>query len=189
MLHFPKKSFLEYSRSKRIAREELRQKVEELRKEKKSIVTINGSFDLLHAGHLHMLYEASLQGDLLLVALNTDNSIKQYKSSKRPIIALEERMQMMTALSFVDYVTSFEETDPCALLSVIQPDVHVNGSEYGLECIEAKTVREGGGRLHIVELIPGLSTSQIVKKIICSFQLNGTHSDQSQLGAIELEGV
>lgn len=141
--------------------------VAKLRQEKKTIATLNGSFDLLHAGHLHMIYEASQQGDVLIVALNSDDSIKKYKSIHRPIIPLEARLQMMAALGFVSYVTWFEETDPRRLLGIIKPDVHVNGAEYGVNCIEAETVIENGGRVHIVKLIPGLSTSEIIKKI-CS---------------------
>jgi bifunctional ADP-heptose synthase (sugar kinase/adenylyltransferase) len=72
---------------------------------------------------------------------------------------------MMAALEFVDYVTWFDETDPRALLSLIKPDVHANGSEYGENCIEAATVKEYGGRIHVVQLVPGLSTTQIIQKI------------------------
>lgn len=129
------------------------------------LVTLNGSFDLLHAGHLQIIFEAKQLGDILIVALNTDHSIKQYKNPKRPIIPLEYRLQMMTALSFVDFVTWFDETDPRQLLSLIKPDIHVNGSEYGLNCIEADTVHSHGGTLHIVPLVPGLSTSALIRKI------------------------
>lgn len=139
--------------------------IEELKQQGKTIVTLNGSFDLMHAGHLQIVYEASLQGDILLVALNTDRSIKQYKSPKRPIIPLEYRLQMMAALQFVNYVTWFDETDPRAMLEKIKPTVHVNGSEYGVDCIEAETVKMHGGRIHIVNLVPSLSTSAIIKKI------------------------
>ena len=144
---------------------DLAAKVEALRKEGKTIATLNGSFDLLHAGHLHMIQQASAQADILIVALNSDASIKKYKSIHRPIIPLLERMKMMAALSFVDFVTSFEETDPRDLLEKIRPDVHVNGAEYGANCIEADVVRSHGGRVHIVDLVPGLSTTQIVTKI------------------------
>lgn len=140
-------------------------KVQALRKQGKSIATLNGSFDLLHAGHLQIIFEASQQGDILIMALNSDASIKKYKSPKRPIIPLEYRLQMMAALEFVDYVTWFEETDPIKLLELIKPDVHVNGAEYGENCIEAETVKSHGGRIHIVKLVPGLSTSTIIKKI------------------------
>ena len=144
---------------------DLEKKVAELRKEGKTIATLNGSFDLIHAGHLHMIFEASKVADCLIVALNSDASIKQYKSPLRPIIPLEYRLEMMSALGFVDFVTWFEETDPRSLLAKIKPDVHVNGAEYGENCIEAPIVRQNGGSLHIVELVPGLSTTQITKKI------------------------
>lgn len=158
--------YRESIQSKKIAPEQLPSKVQEWRKAGKTIATLNGSFDLLHAGHLEMIYQAKQQADLLLVALNTDQSIQTYKSPLRPVIPLEDRLQMMAALAMVDYVTWFHETDPRALLKLIRPDVHVNGAEYGHDCIEAEVVREGGGRLHIVNLIPGLSTSEIIKKII-----------------------
>ena len=141
-------------------------KISLLRAAGKRIATLNGSFDLMHAGHLEIIYQASLQADILIVALNTDRSIQQYKSPLRPIIPLQDRLQMMAALEMVDYVTWFDETDPRALLSRIRPDVHVNGAEYKENCIEAETVTSCGGRLHLVQLIPGLSTSQIIKKIV-----------------------
>jgi rfaE bifunctional protein nucleotidyltransferase chain/domain len=144
---------------------QLAQKISEIRSEGKSIATLNGSFDLLHAGHLHIIYEASKAADILIVALNTDKSIQAYKSPDRPIISLEDRIKMMTALGFVDYVTWFEATDPREILKIIKPNVHVNGAEYGENCIEAETVKSHGGKLHIVQLVPGLSTSQVIKKI------------------------
>ena len=148
-----------------IAPSRLTHHVQALRAQHKKIVTLNGSFDLLHAGHLQIIFEASQLGDILLVALNSDHSIQKYKSPKRPIIPLEYRLQMMAALEFVDYVTWFEETDPRHLLTLIKPDVHVNGAEYGEDCIEAETVRAHGGKMHIVRLVPGLSTSAIIRKI------------------------
>jgi len=153
------------SRKKWIEPLTIEQHAAELRQAGKSIATLNGSFDLLHAGHLEMIYQASLQADVLIMALNTDASIQKYKSPLRPIIPLKYRLQMLSALEMVDYVTWFDETDPRLLLSKIRPDVHVNGTEYGENCIEADTVKAGGGRLHIVSLIPGLSTSNVVQKI------------------------
>jgi rfaE bifunctional protein nucleotidyltransferase chain/domain len=145
---------------------EIEQKIGELRALGKTIATLNGSFDLMHAGHLEMIYQASAQADVLILALNTDRSIKEYKSPLRPIIPLEYRIRMMAALAIVDYVTWFDETDPCQILSRIKPDVHVNGAEYGENCIEAETVRANGGKIHIVSLVPGFSTSAILKKIV-----------------------
>jgi rfaE bifunctional protein nucleotidyltransferase chain/domain len=159
------KTFAEAIQQKYIRREDLSAKVAQLRSEGKSIGTLNGSFDLMHAGHLEMIYQASLQADILIVALNTDASIKKYKSPLRPIIPLEYRMQMMAALEMVDFVTWFDETDPRSLLDLIRPDVHSNGAEYGKNCIEAEVVKKHGGRIHIVSLVPGLSTSNIIKKI------------------------
>lgn len=160
-----KRALIKALEKKYIRPEKLAKKVASLRKSGKTIVTLNGSFDLMHAGHLEILFEASRQGDKLIVALNSDSSIKQYKSVHRPFIGLEERKQMMAAIRFVDYVTWFDETDPRALLSIIKPDVHVNGAEYGQNCIEAETVKQNGGKIHIVQLVPGLSTSNIVAKI------------------------
>lgn len=113
-----------------------------------------------------MIEEAKAQGDLLLVALNTDKSIREYKSPDRPIIPLQGRLAMMSALEAVDFVTSFGELNPLKMLEKVRPDVHVNGSEYGEECIEAEIVKKHGGRIHIVELVPGLSTTQIIEKIV-----------------------
>ncbi len=143
----------------------IQEKVASLKSQNKSIATLNGSFDLMHAGHLYIIYEAKKQADILIVALNSDSSIQRYKSPDRPIISLQYRLELMSALEFVDYVTWFDETDPCALLTKICPDVHVNGIEYGENCIEASTVKQCGGKIHLVDRIPGLATSDILKKI------------------------
>ena len=161
---FPK-SFEEYFEVKWIEPTELVLKVEKLKIQGKKITTLNGSFDLLHAGHLHIIYEASLQGDVLIVVLNTDSSIQKYKNPKRPIVSLPYRARMMAALGFVDFVTCFDETDPRVILGKIRPHVHVNGAEYGENCIEAEVVRANGGRIHIVSKIPGLSTTNILSAL------------------------
>lgn len=148
-----------------LAPEKIEETIKDLRLHKKTIATLNGSFDLLHAGHLEIIFQASLQADILMVALNTDKSIQQYKDIKRPIIPLEQRTLLIAALEMVDYVTYFDDVNPRGLLMKIQPDVHVNGSEYGENCVEADVVRMQGGRVHIVEKIPGLSTSHIINKI------------------------
>jgi rfaE bifunctional protein nucleotidyltransferase chain/domain len=152
-------------KNKRLEPHEVEIKAAQLKKEGYTLATLNGSFDLLHAGHLKILQEAAAQAALLIVALNSDASIRAYKSPLRPIIPLEYRLELMAALEMVDYVTFFEETDPRALLEKIKPHVHVNGAEYGADCIEAEVVRRHGGRLHIVALQPGLSTSNIIAKI------------------------
>lgn len=159
-------SWQEAYQHKCIPPSDLANKAEELRSKGLTIATLNGSFDLMHAGHLHIVYEASKTADVLILALNSDSSIKQYKSPDRPIITLKYRMMMMAAIGFVDYVTWFEETDPRNILDIIKPNVHVNGAEYGANCIEAEIVKKNGGRIHIVDLVPGLSTSEIINKIV-----------------------
>lgn len=143
----------------------LEKKVQALKSKGLRIATLNGSFDLLHAGHLHIIYEASKQADVLIVALNTDSSIRAYKNRSRPIFPLEYRIEMMTALAFVDYVTWFDETTPCRILELIKPDIHINGAEYGSDCVEAEVVRQGGGKVHLVERVSGLSTTTLINKI------------------------
>lgn len=155
----------EYSQSKLIHPDDLERKIGIIRQQGAKIATLNGSFDLLHAGHLYILYEASKMADCLLVAVNSDSSVRSYKGAKRPLIPLTQRLEMLSALSFVDYLTWFDEANPCALLEKVKPDVHVNGAEYGLSCIEADVVQKNGGRLHLVDRIPGLATSEIIKKI------------------------
>jgi len=130
-----------------------------------TVATLNGSFDLLHAGHLYIIYEAAKVADFLVVALNTDHSIQQYKGPSRPIIPLQERLEMMAAITFVDFVTWFDEETPCQLLTLLKPNIHVNGAEYGENCVEAQTVAHINATLHLIPRIPGLSTSDILAKI------------------------
>jgi D-beta-D-heptose 7-phosphate kinase/D-beta-D-heptose 1-phosphate adenosyltransferase len=136
-----------------------------LRAKGKRIVTINGSFDILHSGHLHILNEARQRGDVLIVGLNSDLSVRGYKGDARPILPERRRAEMLLALRMVDYVHVFSEPDPIAFLQEVQPDVHVNGSEYGEDCIERDTVVRSGGEVHIVHRLPGLSTSLLVDEV------------------------
>lgn len=159
------KIWKEKALEKVITPEEIPTYVEALKNLGLRLATLNGSFDLLHAGHLHIIYEASKQADVLIVALNSDASIHAYKSATRPIVPLQYRVEMMAALSFVDYVTWFDETTPCALLEKIQPHVHINGGEYGRDCVEAGVVKDGGGILHLVERLEGLSTTTLINTI------------------------
>ena len=154
-----------YTHIKIISPDEISDLMLEEKKKGKSVVTLNGSFDLLHAGHLQIIFEAKEQADVLVIALNSDPSIQKYKSPLRPIIPLAYRMEMVAALEPVTYVTWFDETDPREILKKIKPDVHVNGAEYGAECVEAEVVREIGARLYLVDRVPSLSTSQIIEKI------------------------
>lgn len=159
------KTFKESIQSKLVHPDQLRNLSVQLKREGKTIVTLNGSFDLLHPGHLEMIYQASCQADALIMLLNTDVSIKGYKSPDRPINPLEARLQHIAALQMVDYVSWFDDLDPIRLLGIIKPEVHANGSEYGENCIEAPVVKENGGRIHIIQLIGGYSSTNIIKKI------------------------
>lgn len=139
-----------------------------LRAKGKRIVSVNGSFDILHHGHLHILNEARQRGDVLVVGLNSDASVRSYKGPGRPIVPERCRAEMLLALRMVDYVHIFDEPNPIAFLKELTPDVHVNGSEYGEECIESETVARGGGRIHIVARIPDLSTSGLIDSLQAS---------------------
>lgn len=158
----PEEILLDAKTLRLVPRHALGQLASTLRAKGKRIVTINGSFDILHSGHLYILDEARQQGDVLIVGLNSDASVKTYKGPDRPIVPESDRAEMLLALRMVDYVHIFDETDPIAFLKAIQPDVHVNGAEYGENCIESDTVKRGGGRVHIVGRLPGLSTSRLV---------------------------
>jgi D-beta-D-heptose 7-phosphate kinase / D-beta-D-heptose 1-phosphate adenosyltransferase len=145
-----------------VTRQALRPLADRLRAEGRRIVTVNGAFDILHAGHLHMLGEARRQGDVLIVGLNSDASVRSYKGNNRPIVSQQQRAEMLLALRLVDVVHIFDEPNPIAFIEQVMPDVHVNGSEYGEDCIEREAVERAGGRIYIVQRLPGLSSSALL---------------------------
>lgn len=144
--------------------------VAEMKKQGKQIVTFNGSFDILHSGHVKSLEEAKSQGDILIVLVNSDKSIKSYKSSKRPIVPQKERLRMLSALECVDYLTTFNEINSKKILSRIKPNIHCNGRDWGKNCVERATVETGGGRVYVLQWTQGLSTSKLIKKIIDAYR-------------------
>lgn len=131
----------------------------------RSIATVNGCFDLLHLGHLHILVESKAQADTLLLAINTDCAISARKGKTRPVCKLHERLLQTAALQCVDFVTYFCEPTPISLIELVRPDVHVNGAEYGIDCIESKAVKSCGGRLHLIDSIKGYSTTSLIEKL------------------------
>lgn len=139
---------------------------EQAKKEGKTIVTTNGSYDILHAGHVESLEESKSQGDILIVGINSDSSVKQYKSPDRPIIPEQYRAIMVAGLACVDYVFIFSELNPIAFLEKLKPDVHTNSVDYGEDCIEKDAVLAGGGRLHLLKKYEGISTSAIIEKVL-----------------------
>ncbi len=164
----PIKLWKESCRQKWVAPDQLERWAAQQRAQARTIVTLNGSFDLMHAGHLQIIYEASQQADVLIVLLNSDASVRQYKSPNRPIVPLEYRLQLLSALQWVQFVSWFDETDPRNALLQIRPNVHANGAEYGTDCLEAQVIQQTGGRLHLVQRIPGLATTQLIEKIIAT---------------------
>lgn len=132
----------------------------------KIVVTTNGSYDIIHAGHARSLQESKDQGEILIVGLNSDSSIKQYKSKDRPIIPQDQRAEMIAALECVDYVFLFDETNPINFINQLKPDIHTNSVDYGKDCIEADAVKENGGKLYLLQKYDDISTSQIIEKIL-----------------------
>lgn len=141
--------------------------IEELRKNNLKIVFTNGCFDILHKGHVKYLSEAKKFGDVLIVGINSDSSIKKIKGNKRPIIPLESRIEVLDAVNSVDFVIPFEEETPLELISVIKPDIHVKGGDYTIESLpESKLILEYGGEIKIMTLVNGYSTTNIVNSIL-----------------------
>jgi len=144
--------------------------VQTLKKQGKKIVTLNGSFDILHLGHIKSLQEAKPQGDILVVLLNSDQSIRNYKGSKRPIIPQKDRAQTLAALECVDYVTIFNQLTPKKILGNIKPDIHCQGKDWGKDCVEREIVEKYGGKIHLLKWSKGFSTTKLIDKIstVCS---------------------
>ena len=137
-----------------------------LRKNGKKIVFTNGCFDILHAGHVHYLEQAKELGDELVVGLNSDSSVKTLKGPSRPINNLEQRAKVLSSLRCVDRIVSFADETPIKLIEEIKPDVLVKGGDYKVkDVVGHKEVRSWGGEVKIIPLVPGLSTTNIIKKL------------------------
>jgi rfaE bifunctional protein nucleotidyltransferase chain/domain len=149
-----------------ISREQLADIIVRLKEQGKTIVTTNGSFDLLHIGHVTMLQEAKSLGDVLIVGLNSDASIKCYKGQYRPICPQSHRASMLAALACTDYITIFDELTPIDLLKIIQPHIHVNSPEHGKDCVEREVVEQHGGHIHLAQLVEGLSTTELIERVV-----------------------
>jgi rfaE bifunctional protein nucleotidyltransferase chain/domain len=138
-----------------------------LRRRGERIVFTNGCFDLLHIGHLRYLQSARRQGDRLVVAINSDRSMKKIKGPLRPLLPQAERAELLAALSCVDHVTIFDESDPLAVITALRPDVLIKGSDWGKkEIIGRDVVERRGGQVRRVPLIKGVSTTKLIEKII-----------------------
>lgn len=168
----PRKSFFP-STAKITSLETVRQLVRDPASRTKKVVFTNGCFDILHSGHVTYLEEARALGDILVVGINTDESVQALKGPSRPVVSLEHRMRVLASLGCVDYVVAFGQETPLELIKALLPDVLVKGSDYDKEApagaaqaiVGADIVRLAGGRVETVALVPGQSTTSIVQKL------------------------
>jgi len=140
--------------------------VRRAKRDGKTVVFTNGCFDLLHPGHVHVLRQAKSLGDLLLVAVNTDRSVKSIKGSSRPVIHDTDRAQLIAALEMVDYVTLFDDPEPTQLITALKPDVLVKGGDWRSdEIVGSQIVEQYGGKVAVIPYLKGFSTSGIIERI------------------------
>lgn len=156
--------------NKIVAREKIPGLVKELQKQNKKVVFTNGCFDILHSGHVVLLEKARSEGDVLVLGINTDDSVRRLKGAPRPINDQIERARVLAGLEAVSYVTFFDEDTPAQIIKEILPDVLVKGGDYALdEIVGRKTIQDNGGRVVTIPLVKGRSTSNIIKKIKYKF--------------------
>lgn len=149
-----------------LTREQLAQRVAQWKAQDKTLVFTNGCFDLLHVGHLHLLEQAKAMGDLLIVGVNSDESVRALKGQGRPIVPEAERAELIAALECVDAVTIFPELTANALLQLVQPDYYVKGGDYTEQDLpEAETVVGYGGFVVILPYEPNHSTRALIARI------------------------
>ncbi|MBI2658923.1 D-glycero-beta-D-manno-heptose 1-phosphate adenylyltransferase [Candidatus Woesearchaeota archaeon] len=145
--------------------------VQKLKKQNKKIVTTNGVFDILHFGHVRYLEKAKKLGDVLIVGVNTDSSVKQNKGDKRPINDEKSRIAVLAGLESVDYAFLFGEKDPRSWISSIKPDVHVKAGDYKLgQIIEKNVVEKNNGKIIIVKAEKGYSTTGLINSILDAYR-------------------
>ena len=149
-----------------LAEKELLQKVNVWRLLSKTIVFSNGCFDILHAGHIASLSEAAQHGDILIVGVNADDSVKKIKGNNRPVNGEDSRSLLLASLAMVDAVFVFAEDTPLEIIKKIQPDVLVKGGDYSIDQVAgAKEVIARGGKVIINPIVDGFSTTSIIQKI------------------------
>src|SRR4030042_1165489 len=153
------------------ARRELLRIIKDLKTKGKRIVFTNGCFDLLHIGHVHYLEGAKALGDVLVVGVNGDASVRKLKGPKRPILPEAERAEILSGLGCVDYITLFNETDPLKLITSLRPDVLAKGGDWAKEQIVGKEVVErAGGEVVIIPFVKGASTSHLIQTILKKYE-------------------
>ena len=149
----------------------LKRKVAQLKHNGKRIVFTNGCFDILHYGHTKYLQDAKAKGDYLVVAINSDSSIKKIKAKNRPVIGQADRLKVVAALGCVDFVVMFKEDNPLKVIKALKPDILIKGSDWSKKgIVGADFVESYGGKVQTINLIKGRSTSAIIEKIIREFK-------------------
>ncbi len=152
--------------NKILERNALKDKLEELRQKGKKIAFTNGCFDILHVGHVRYLREAKKTADVLILALNSDSSVRSLKGEERPLMPEKERAEILAALEFIDFVTIFKESTPLELINYLKPDILIKGGDWAEEKIVGrKEIKKWGGRVAIIPEVEGKSTTNIVEKI------------------------
>ncbi|MCD6539443.1 MAG: D-glycero-beta-D-manno-heptose 1-phosphate adenylyltransferase [Candidatus Omnitrophica bacterium] len=140
--------------------------VKTLKKKKKKIVFTNGCFDLIHPGHIKLLSSAKKQGEVLILGLNSDSSIRKIKGEKRPILKEKERIEILSAITYIDYIVVFKEETPFKLVKIIKPDVLVKGGDWEeKDIVGADLVKKQGGKIVRIRLKKGYSTTTLIEKI------------------------
>ncbi|MFC1658330.1 D-glycero-beta-D-manno-heptose 1-phosphate adenylyltransferase [Candidatus Omnitrophota bacterium] len=148
------------------ARAQLKKIVFKLKRQGRIIAFTNGCFDILHSGHVKYLEKTKALADILIVAVNSDNSVKRIKGKKRPVVNLKDRMRVLAALESTDYVTSFCEDTPFNLIKSLKPDILVKGKDWGAnKIVGSDIVRSCGGRVITMPYLAGRSSSGIIRKI------------------------
>jgi len=146
------------------SQQELFEIVENLKKRNKRVVTVNGSFDILHTGHIKSFEEAKGLGDALIVLLNSDKSVKSYKGPGRPINSQKKRVESLTAIKDIDFITIFDEINPIKILEKIRPDFYCQGKDWGENCVEREAVEKYGGKIHVLQWQEGFSSTDLIEK-------------------------
>ena len=153
--------------SKIITAEKLAARLDEARKSGKKVVFTNGCFDILHAGHVRYLAAAGAEGDLLVVGMNSDASVRLIKGDRRPVVHQDHRAEVLASLGCVDYVVLFDEPQPLELIQTLKPDVLIKGADWTPEMIIGSDfVKSNGGSVVRISLVPEISTSRIIEKIL-----------------------
>ena len=146
---------------------EVKRKSKALKRRKKKIVFTNGCFDIIHPGHIYSLKKAKAFGDILIVGLNSDQSVKKLKGRKRPFFPLKDRLAVLSAIEYIDYLISFDDSTPEEVIKSLKPDILVKGCDYQLkDIVGSRFVKSYGGKVKRIPIYKKYSTSSIIKSAV-----------------------